>query len=179
MISALTAWPRAAKRALSRRRRNAGLRAAIALGAYAGMMAEDHLSPVESTFASITHAAEKLGSRVPYTADSVGNLPKIYRFSFPARQVVVLGACLEDALEAAAAELPSGVFVDIDELMEDARKYSGDGDVDEDAVLGDLTYTESGYMYSGEWGVDDSSLDEEIDALGELAEESDIVVDPR
>lgn len=184
MVAALTAWPRAARRALSRRRRNTGLRAAIALGAYAGMMSGDHLSPVDATFASITHAAEALGSRVSYTVDSSSNTNAIYRFAFACeRRVTVLGAFLEDALEAAAAELPSGAFVDIDELLKEAREEAREdecdeyAEVDEDAILEDLTYTESGYLYSWEWGVDDSSLDAEIDALADFAADSDLVND--
>lgn len=190
MIAALTAWPRAAERALSRRRRNAGLRAAIALGAYAGMLAEDHLSPTEATFASIAHAAETLDSTVSYTVDSGSSPGAIYRFSFGygygyARKVTVLGSDLEGALEAAAGELPSGAFVDVEELLKEAREEAREdecdeyAEVDEDAILEDLTYTESGYLESWAWGVDDSSIDAEIDELADAAVYSDLVADYR
>jgi len=74
---------------------------------------------------------------------------------------VLTAGYLEGALEDAAGCLPPGMFTEPDYI--DARASLGpdasDDDVHDHATQ-DLTYTESGYLRSWEWGASEVTLDD-------------------
>ena len=104
----------------------------------------------------------------------IGSRTKLFGLHFGAygwTKVLVWSDSLEDALEEAAgwlADHAPGIFVDQENLaelekeaIEEAREENPDADdeeleqivMDSDSAHTDLTYTESGYIASYEWGI--------------------------